>query len=253
MKILTTFILITIIVLCSCNQKKKKGNINSVYITGCDSIFYDEDGSLNIKQIKGSRKNDSIFIKNIIEQNIGSKNIILIKPFGGSCGGIAETTTNLNQIFASKGIKAFLTMPDSAEEKIFNDISLEKAMLALTGGIKLNIPQEENPGVDTLKLKAKATMTFIMAANELYFYTGNFNNQLLKTNYSDVNRIIKDFKSKANSADLMFLIKSDKNTQFRKTITLLDAMTTSKVPAGHYAEIELTKNEELYLNKMATK
>lgn len=252
MKIVTPLILISIIVLCSCNQKKKNGNITSVYIAGCDSIFYDEDGSLNIKEIKRSRKNDSIFIKNIIEQNIGSKNIILIKPFGGNCGGTAETTTNLNQIFASKGIKTFVTMPDSTEEKIFNDISLEKTILVLTGGINLNIPKEENYSFDTLKLKAKTTMTFILAANELYFYTGNFNNQLNKTNYIDVNGIIKNFKNKVNSTDLMFLIKSDKNTKFKNTITLLDAMTTCKVPSGHYAELELTKNEELFLNKITT-
>ena len=196
-----------LIIFFSCSNNKKNNTASFVYVAGCDSIFYNESGSLNFSNIKGSKKDDSAFIDNIIKTS--SKKTIFIKPFGGYCGGTAETTTNLAMFFVTKKINALISMPDSTEEKFFNDISLEKAaqiIMAENGGIKLSVPKEDYH--ETLKTKPEATMTIILSGDEqIFYYTGKFNNQLIRTTYDKVGKSILGFKKQVKPADLMFLIK----------------------------------------------
>ncbi len=43
--------------------------------------------------------------------------------------------------------------------------------------------------------------------------------------------------------DLMYIIKSDSASTFKNAIDILDEMSISAVPPGHYAEVDMTPAE----------
>jgi hypothetical protein len=239
---------------CDSNKNKETTTVSFIYVAACDSIFYSKKGNSILADIKGSKKDDSAFIYNIIKENTSTKKVVLIKPFGGTCGGIAETATNLAKLFATKKVTTAIVMPDSTEEILFNDISLEKAVQEVLGegGIKLSIPKDEE--TDTLKIKASAAMTLLPTGNNrLFYYQGEYKNAMTETDYAGIRKAITAFRQKANSKELMFLIKSDTAASFKNIVDLLDEMVICKVPKGHYAEVDITENEKKYLKSVISK
>ncbi len=49
--------------------------------------------------------------------------------------------------------------------------------------------------------------------------------------------------------DLMYIIKANKDATFKNAIDILDEMTISNVPPGHYAEVDITPTEEMLIQK----
>jgi hypothetical protein len=49
----------------------------------------------------------------------------------------------------------------------------------------------------------------------------------------------------------MYVIKADSSSSFGDNINLLDEMSICNVPAGHYAEVELTARENQLLKTMS--
>lgn len=244
--------LIFISVMISCTNKIEQESIK-VYIAGCDSIFFTTDTVFSKNDLKGSNKDDTMFINDIIKEAKNSGKNILIKPFAGYCGSTGQTTMDLAALFFKNNLTGLVIMPDSVEEVCFNDVSLVKAieMIRGSGPIKLSMPKEEIS--EPIKTKPESTLTFLLTGNEqLYYYSGEFNNRLIKTDYKKAIKIINDFKNKATPADLMFLLKSDKDATFKNIIDMLDLMTICNVPKYHYAETDLTKNEKLFLTKITS-
>jgi len=134
----------------SCQSKTKV----QVYVAGCDSIFLSTNSVPNRNDIMGSSKDDSLFVERIVDVGLSSHEVVLIKPFGGNCGGVAETATNLVELLKKRNVSATIEMPDSTEEEIFNDVSFEKAFNIMKNNIKLNVPAEDES--DTLDLKTKS-------------------------------------------------------------------------------------------------
>lgn len=256
MKVLLIFSIIISLYSCRYNSQSEEGKTVNIYIAGCDSIFYTESEKPIQGGLKGSKKDDSVFIQKIIESASSSHQTVLIKPFGGNCGGTAETTINLATLFAQHKLITQIIMPDSNEEKLFNDVSLQTAMqnfLSETGGFKLNIPKDEEQ-YDTIKIKAEACMTFLPATgHRLFYYTGNFKNTMTETDYTSAKDLINQFKKSVNNKDLMYLVKADNNIKYKNIIDLLDLFTACKVTAGHYAEVEITEKEKTYLASIASK
>ena len=79
--------------------------------------------------------------------------------------------------------------------------------------------------------------------NEIYYYKGIFNGTLNKTDYKKVRSLIIKFNAEINPNDLMFIIKSDQGASFKNAIDILDEMTISNVPPGHYAEVDMSDAE----------
>jgi tRNA U34 2-thiouridine synthase MnmA/TrmU len=50
-------------------------------------------------------------------------------------------------------------------------------------------------------------------------------------------------------SDLMYIIKADKESKFKNVIDILDEMTINGVPAGHYAEVDITDTEAALIKK----
>jgi len=115
----------------------------------------------------------------------------------------------------------------------------------LPGSDNLNLtePRPEK-GAENLIVKASGAVTFLLSEkNEVYYYKGAFDGRLTKTDYKEVRQIIKKLKSEIIPADLMFIIKSGKGASFKNAIDILDEMVINTIPAGHYAELEITKEE----------
>ncbi len=47
----------------------------------------------------------------------------------------------------------------------------------------------------------------------------------------------------------MYIIKSDSSSNFKNAIDILDEMAISAVPAGHYAEVDITPAEALMIRE----
>ena len=56
-------------------------------------------------------------------------------------------------------------------------------------------------------------------------------------------RLILDKKKATPIGDLMYIIKSDKEATFKNAIDILDEMSISAVPPGHYAEVDMSDTE----------
>jgi hypothetical protein len=101
------------------------------------------------------------------------------------------------------------------------------------------------------KVVSYTTLTFLLTAgDEIYYYVGPFNGILFTLDRNYAGTFIKAYKNNIPPDNLMILIKSDKSTTFGNVIDMLDEMTKNEVPAGHYAEAEITKEEMEKINKI---
>lgn len=98
-----------------------------------------------------------------------------------------------------------------------------------------------------------SALTFLLAENnEIYYYVGEFSGSLYKIDADYVGVFIKAYKNASNPDDLMFVIKSDTNVPFKTVVDFLDEMTKNEVPAGHYKEADMTKEEADKLKLITT-
>ncbi len=103
---------------------------------------------------------------------------------------------------------------------------------------------------DEKPIIASAAMTIIMTRDHklLYYYgiledkTARF--QVKQTGFKEIRSLIMQKKQTTDSSYLMYIIKGDKNASFGDNVNLLDEMLICNIPAGHYAEVDLTKTEE---------
>ncbi len=93
------------------------------------------------------------------------------------------------------------------------------------------------------------TLTFLLTGGkEIYYYVGPFSGTLNAIDHDYAGVFIKAYKNSIDPKDLMFIIKSDKNTTLKNVIDMLDEMTKNEVPPGHYAEEEITEDEMKSIN-----
>lgn len=123
------FLLFSLNALCSSSQVNNKmagSSTVNIFIAGCDSIFYCTEAKLTPSILNGSKSDDTAFISTILSVSEGKT--VIIKPFGGACGGAGETIRNLTADLKKRRIEFSVSEPDSAEQAYFNDISLQEAI-----------------------------------------------------------------------------------------------------------------------------
>ena len=92
-------------------------------------------------------------------------------------------------------------------------------------------------------------MTLLLGKdNQVYYYFGELSptdasSQFKSSNFKDIRQVIVDKKKATPLGDLMYIIKSDKEATFKNAIDILDEMSISDVPPGHYAEVEMSDTE----------
>jgi biopolymer transport protein ExbD len=102
-----------------------------------------------------------------------------------------------------------------------------------------------------LKVKNSGAMTLLMGkADQIYYYYGELtdpNSQFKSSNFKDIRALIAAKKNATPIGDLMYIIKADKESTFKNAIDILDEMTISAVPPGHYAEVDISPTESMLI------
>ncbi len=98
-----------------------------------------------------------------------------------------------------------------------------------------------------LKVKNSGAMTLLLGkADQVYYYYGELtdpNSQFKSSNFREIRPLIAAMRNKTPIGDLMYIIKADKEATFKNAINILDEMTISNVPPGHYAEVDMSDTE----------
>ncbi len=119
----------------------------------------------------------------------------------------------------------------------------------------MNMNEPKDDPNQELKVKNSGAMTILLGkADQVYYYYGQLeadklSEQFKSTNFKDIRGLIVAKKKATPLGDLMYIIKSDKNSTFKNAIDILDEMSISAVPPGHYAEVEMTPTEELLIKQ----
>ena len=114
----------------------------------------------------------------------------------------------------------------------------------------MNMNEPKDDPDQQLKVKQSGAMTILLGKDDqVYYYMGQLtaeaaSQQFKSTNFKDIRQVILDKKKATPIGDLMYIIKSDKEATFKNAIDILDEMAISDVPAGHYAEVDMSETEE---------
>ena len=119
--------------------------------------------------------------------------------------------------------------------------------------MKMNEPKDDKD--KEMKVKNSGAMTILLGkGNQIYYYYGQLKPETISeefksTTFKQIRKLILDMKNKTPIDDLMFIIKSDKLSTFNNAIDILDEMTISSVPAGHYAEVDILPVEQMLIRE----
>lgn len=128
--------------------------------------------------------------------------------------------------------------------------------MAQNTAMNMNEPKDDKD--KELKVKNSGAMTILLGkSNQIYYYYGqleaaNVSEQFKSTNYKEIRKLILDKKNATPIDDLMYIIKSDSESTFKNAIDILDEMTISAVPPGHYAEVDMIPVEKELIKQTET-
>ena len=114
--------------------------------------------------------------------------------------------------------------------------------------MNMNEPKDDKPE-EQMKVKNSGAMTILLGkADQIYYYYGQLDpntisEQFKSSNFKEVRDLILAKKKATPIDDLMYIIKSDSTSTFKNAIDILDEMSISAVPPGHYAEVDMTPAE----------
>lgn len=110
--------------------------------------------------------------------------------------------------------------------------------------MSMNEPKDDPE--NQLKVKNSGAMTILLGkADQVYYYYGELvaetiSEQFKSSNFKEIRDLISAKKKATPLGDLMYIIKADKEATFKNAIDILDEMTVTAVPPGHYAEVDIT-------------
>lgn len=119
--------------------------------------------------------------------------------------------------------------------------------------MSMNEPKDDPE--NQLKVKNSGAMTILLGkADQVYYYYGELvaetiSEQFKSSNFQEIRDLISAKKKATPLGDLMYIIKADKEATFKNAIDILDEMTVTAVPPGHYAEVDITDTESMLIQK----
>ena len=119
--------------------------------------------------------------------------------------------------------------------------------------MKMNEPKDD-PN-QQMKVKNSGAMTILLGkGNQVYYYYGQLMPETISqdfksTTFKGIRQLILEKKKATPIDDLMYIIKSDDKSTFKNAIDILDEMTISDVPAGHYAEVAMVPVEKMLISE----
>ncbi len=117
----------------------------------------------------------------------------------------------------------------------------------------MNEPKDDP--ANQMKVKNSGAMTILLGkADQVYYYYGELlpetiSEQFKSSNFKEIRDLIATKKKATPIGDLMYIIKADKDATFKNAIDILDEMSISAVPPGHYAEVDITDTETMLIQK----
>ncbi len=121
--------------------------------------------------------------------------------------------------------------------------------------MKMNEPKDDKNEDTQVKVKESGVMTILLGKkDQIYYYYGTLkaetiSEQFKATGFAKIREEIVNKKKNTPLGDLMYIIKSDKESTYKNAIDILDEMKICAVPAGHYAEVDLTETEAMLIAK----
>ena len=119
----------------------------------------------------------------------------------------------------------------------------------------MNMNEPKDDPNNQLKVKNSGAMTILLGKNDqVYYYMGELtaedaSSQFKSSSFKDIREIILKKKNETPIGDLMYIIKADKESTFKNAIDILDEMSISAVPPGHYAEVDISETEAMLVKK----
>ena len=119
----------------------------------------------------------------------------------------------------------------------------------------MNMNEPKDDPDQQLKVKNSGAMTILLGkGNQVYYYFGQLeadkiSEEFKSTSFKEIRKLILDKKKATPIDDLMYIIKSDSTSTFANSIDILDEMSISAVPPGHYAEVDITPTERMLIQK----
>lgn len=119
----------------------------------------------------------------------------------------------------------------------------------------MNMNEPKDDPNQQMKVKNSGAMTILLGkGDQVYYYFGQLKAETISddfksTNFKGVRQLIADKKNSTPIDDLMYIIKSDDKSTFKNAIDILDEMTISAVPPGHYAEVPMVDVEKMLIQK----
>ena len=119
----------------------------------------------------------------------------------------------------------------------------------------MNMNEPKDDPDQQLKVKNSGAMTILLGKKDhVYYYYGQLeadklSEQFKSTTFKEIRDLIVAKKKATAIGDLMYIIKSDKESTFKNAIDILDEMSICDVPPGHYAEVDMTPTEELMIKQ----
>jgi biopolymer transport protein ExbD len=119
----------------------------------------------------------------------------------------------------------------------------------------MNMNEPKDDPNQQMKVKNSGAMTILLGkGNQVYYYYGQLMPETISqdfksTTFKGIRQLILDKKKSTPIDDLMYIIKSDANSTFKNAIDILDEMTISAVPPGHYAEVDMVDVEKMLISE----
>jgi biopolymer transport protein ExbD len=119
----------------------------------------------------------------------------------------------------------------------------------------MNMNEPKDDPNQQMKVKNSGAMTILLGkGNQVYYYYGQLMPETISqdfksTNFSGIRSLILEKKKATPIDDLMYIIKSDDKSTFKNAIDILDEMTISAVPPGHYAEVDMVPVEKMLISE----
>lgn len=119
----------------------------------------------------------------------------------------------------------------------------------------MNMNEPKDDSTQILKVKNSGAMTILLGkGDQVYYYYGQLeadklSTEFKSTTFKNIRSLILEKKKATPIDDLMYIIKSDKESTFKNAIDILDEMSISLVPPGHYAEVDMTPTEQLLIQQ----
>lgn len=141
----------------------------------------------------------------------------------------------------ASGVFYFINMYEENEQKA------ELKELLETAKQNQAINKQSNETInDPVAMRAlQYVLTVVAAGNDqFYFFRNNDCSNMEHTDLVSMTALLKDQKKRIKPDELMIIIKLTTEASYKNSIDLLDAITSAGIPAGHFAEVELSEKEK---------